>query len=175
VADIKFTELVKKYFRFLVDEFGFSVANEEHNRQMFGDRVVEYRSPTTVVTVSSEGFVLTEFGPASEPHVAHFLLFNVISFFDAKLAEAEKSALGNVRQPRRNQESQIARSAELLHQFGEPMLKGDFTQWNEIGQYIDRIAHEKTKASTGRELGPTALTDYLKSKGVSVSNHDGSR
>lgn len=59
-----FTERVKEKFRYLVEEYGFSVADERYDPDAFGNSLVDYQSgKTTIRVLLDRGEVTIGVGP----------------------------------------------------------------------------------------------------------------
>lgn len=164
--DNDFAELVKQQFRFLIEQYGFSVVDEDKNPRIFGGRLVQFRSETTVVIVTDDqGSVTVDVGPVSEPRIAQYDLINIVSF----LAPAEKmSSQINppelARQPEKRIRYQVEKFASLLKQYCDPFLRGDFSRWIDVGRFIVECSRANYKAITGRELSEGALERYVNAK-----------
>ena len=84
-----FTDQVKKYFRYLTEDFGFSIVVEEKsNRQAFGNSLIQFRSNAVSVTVTLDrGQVLIDIGPYPEVPDYQFSLVSVMEFLAPDLDE----------------------------------------------------------------------------------------
>ena len=65
----KFFDKVRQYFRYLIDDYGFSVAREETSRSFDNCLIVLQSSNCRVRVVRDRGTVFVEVGPRSAPDV----------------------------------------------------------------------------------------------------------
>lgn len=161
-----FTELVKNHFHFLIAEFGFSNLNEDYNLRVSSDRLVEFRSEATIVIVVDDKYsVCVHVGPVLEPPIAQVELTTVISFLapdeqvSAYISPPELKG-----QPQKRIRYQVEKKALLLKQYCEPFLKGDFSRWLDLENFIIEGARANYKKLTGKDLPETALAEYVRVK-----------
>ena len=83
-----FVEQVKKRFRYLTDDYGFSVVDERYDPEAFGNSLVQFQSSLVGVRVALDrGQVLIDIGSSSEPQVSWFSLPNVVKYLAPELDE----------------------------------------------------------------------------------------
>ena len=164
-----FFSMVMNNFQYLVDEYGFAVIkaeNSERNPEIEGR--VEFETPTTFVTVSSEQWAVgAAVGRLKDDKYRFFLNpatiheYIVLTESDKKLvcsldAKDNRKAKAIIHQTRllhskdnsnsviEDINSQLADYSRWLRQYAEPFLRGDFSQWLELYEYKvirSRAAH----------------------------------
>ncbi len=154
-------ELIKFHFRYLIDEYGFSIVDEEYFPEMMGNAIVVYESATSgIMVVIDRSQVLINVGKPSWPHRYWFEFSDVIQFFIPEIKEAYVFVNEDSPKNRIEIEVQINRLALLLRQYCEPLLRGDFSMHDKIREIETKRVEE--------------LLEHLKSlskKGRNNSNH----
>jgi hypothetical protein len=76
-----FSEQVRKHFRYLIDDYGFSIVDEQHRPAFGGWSLVVFQSCNTLIRVELDrGRVLVDLGPRPEVPIYSFSLSTVIEF-----------------------------------------------------------------------------------------------
>ncbi len=133
-----YNELVKKHFRFLVDDYGFTLVRDEYDPEAFGNSLVEYRLPTTIVMVSRDrDWIRVGVGSISDPRHRLYSLESLIEFF---APEAPKGI--DTYQPEASDDFQLSNLACILQDYGGPVLRGEFTKWKELEEYVHKEVEE---------------------------------
>ena len=155
-----FFSMVMNNFQYLVDEYGFAVIkaeNSERNPEIEGR--VEFETPTTFVTVSSEQWAVgAAVGRLKDDKYRFFLNpatiheYIVLTESDKKLvcsldAKDNRKAKTVIHQTRllhskdnsnsviEDINSQLADYSRWLRQYADPFLRGDFSQWLKLYEY----------------------------------------
>lgn len=125
-------ELIKRHFQYLVDEYGFSIANEGYSPEVMGNAQVVLKSVSTVVKVIIDrSQVFLNIGELSWPEKDWFELSDVVQFFNPDLKEIYDFS-GGLQNNQAYLDSQIKRLALILRQYCEPLLRGNFSMEDEI-------------------------------------------
>jgi len=146
-----FFSMVMNNFQYLVDEYSFAVIkteNSEHNPEIEGR--IEFETTTTFVTVSSEQWAVgAAVGRVKDDKYRFFLNpatiheYIILTESDKKLV-CSLDAKDNSNSVIEDINSQLADYSRWLHQYAEPFLRGDFSQWLELYEYKvirSRAAH----------------------------------
>ncbi|MEW5868719.1 MAG: hypothetical protein AB1894_05535 [Chloroflexota bacterium] len=122
-------QLIKQYFQYLMDEYGFCVDREQYSPDTMGNaEVVVKLDSTTVQVVIDRSQVLIKVG-ATEWSERKWLDFAAVArYFDPSLKEAY--VFPEVAEMR--VEIQLDRLAHMLRQDCEPVLRGDFSMAKQI-------------------------------------------
>ena len=147
-----FAERVKIHFEYLIRDYGFQ---EEIRRvpEIFGDRVVDYQSDDVgVELLLDRGEVAVRIGPRSDSPEKwidiRFLLPFVVPEIDEPVyvypAEGD-SCEAQV-------EWQIARLARLVRHYLTPVLRGEFTRWEEVVEYWRERGKAFYREQTGLDV-----------------------
>jgi len=163
-----FVELVKNYFSFLQEDFGFSISivRKKSSDDPFEDGLVEYRTLKTVITVDLEhrGGVIVDLGPVNEPFVAQTSLFTVIEFLSE---EKDKDLLSLRQSPSGNWnfrvEQQIIQAADVLRRYSHQLFSDSFL-WMELLKYSLEKTQRWYRHIPDPNLRESELERYLKSK-----------
>jgi len=99
IERVAFFDQVKKHFRYLIDDYGFSVVYERYDEKVFGNCIVVFQSKDCRIrVVLDRGDIFVQIGPLSAPAVwspasSHlwFDLGTIIAFLtqEAKADRAE--------------------------------------------------------------------------------------
>jgi hypothetical protein len=126
------TELIKRYFHYLVDEFGFSIDREGYSPEVMGNAVVVFVSTSTAVkVVVDRSQVLINIGELSWPEKDWFEFGDVVQFFNPNLKDVYDFS-GDSLDNQAYIVSQAKHLALLLRQYCEPLLRGDFSMQDKI-------------------------------------------
>jgi hypothetical protein len=157
----KFISLVDKHFDYLVSEYNFTINKEEESKlhpEIEGR--VEYESFTTFVTVSSEQWTVNVNVGRLKDNKYHYFLDPRSIYEYLVLTETEKKLVCSL-DPRDNRkaklllrqkrllhkekdfnnsvsriESQLADYSKWLRQYADPFLRGDFSKWLDIYEFL---------------------------------------
>jgi hypothetical protein len=126
------SSLVRQHFRYLTDEYGFSITRDDYFPEHMGNADMLFVSPQTgVEIVLDRGQVLINIGPIIQARKEWFEFSDVVHYFAPEIepvyifsedASSYQAAI----------ESQVARLAQLMRQYCEPLLKGDLSTQNSI-------------------------------------------
>lgn len=152
MAQYVFNEQVKKHFGYLMDDYGFSVAEERYDAEIFGNSLVRFRlGPTQVRVVLDKGQVRAEMAPYPEIRGRWFILSEVIGFLAPEADERGEIVVPDGRDYDRKVDWQLARMARILRQYCKPVLRAEFSQWDEMDEAARRESMEIYRALTGKE------------------------
>jgi len=152
-----FAEQVKKHFHYLVDDYGFSVVDEKHDPEAFGNSLVDFQSSTAVIRVLLDrGQVLVDIRPSIEPPTFWFDLGSLVEFLAPEADEPVYVFPETWDNYYEMIEWQVARLARVLRQYCALVLRGEFSQWREIDKRRKKSAEEGYRALTGKDL-PQAI------------------
>ncbi len=126
--------LVKKHFRFLVDEYGSTVTHESFHPEAMGNAEVVFESALAgICVVCDRNQVLIMFGLLSQARRDWSEFANVVKVFAPDIAAVYvfpkdysnlESAL----------ESQVSRLAQVMRQYCVSVLRGDFSGLDQARQ-----------------------------------------
>lgn len=160
-----FFSIVMKYFQYLSTDYDFKIKKlEESERHPDNEGRVEFESPTTFVTVSSEQWTVSaHVGRVKDNKYYYFLdprtiyEYFALTEYDKQLVCSQnpeddrearillnRIALLHKKNDSSNHISSIEKQLDdysnWLRQYAEPFLRGDFSRWLEIYEY--RIARQ---------------------------------
>lgn len=168
-----FPRLVRKYFSYLENTYGFHSVNEHmYGSEPFSDGIIEFQSATTVVTVQKDRWdVFVNIRPSSEPEIAELSINIIVDFLTnekeiylEKYPKAPSSIETRV-------DYQLITYAELLKKYGVPLLRGDFSWWLDACKYFLKRMQDHYRSHTGKELPENErFTMYVKSKEDNLSS-----
>jgi len=141
-----FSDLVKEYFDFLVETYGFSIKHEEYRSEVMGNASVIFESLHIGINiVLDRGQVLINIGPSSLPRQDWFEFSDVVHFFAPEL-EPLYNFPRNFADYENELENQMSRFNQIMCKYCEPLLLGDFSMQEKIRQIGDkRVAEMKTQ------------------------------
>jgi hypothetical protein len=170
-----FLTMVMNHFQYLIADYGFLVTKaeeSEHNLEIEGR--IEFESPVTFVTVSAEQLgVNVSVGRVKDDKYYYFLdprsIYEYLSLseadkwlvcsFDPKDDRRARMVISQIRLLHESKDTndieedideQLSNYSKWLRQYAEPFLRGDFSRWLEIYQFMvtrQRAAHIRS----GRE------------------------
>jgi hypothetical protein len=169
MAITTFSDMVRRHFRFLIDEYGFSVKEDLYGSEPMDGGRIEFRSLSTILFIELDrGGLSNRIGPIVEPEVGWSSLEMLVEFFtngkDTSLVDVSKRG-------QYTYESWIEFRL-IAYQFGarkycEPFLRGDFSQWLEIQKWFLEKMEDEYHDKTGLEFPQNQrYTKYLKSKEI---------
>ncbi len=144
-----FSSLVRQYFGYLMDDYGFSVTEDVFSSQPYSHGEIEFRSSTTVVSIGLDRFdIFVDIGPSAEPRIARLSLQRIVEF----LTQGKETFILNPdsrSSPKATIESRLARSATGLRQHCDPVLRGDFSWWLDALGYFLKHLQDQYHSMTG--------------------------
>ena len=148
----EFTEQAKTHFHYLVDEYGFAVAEERQDPEAFGNGLVRFHSDDVdVIIVLDRGQVLIDFSPRGVVAGDQFGLPSVVSFLTSKAAEPVYVFPETWDDYDDVIEWHLERLARLLRQTCAPVLRGGFSDWKAIRDLRRSEAEEAYRSIAGEE------------------------
>lgn len=156
-----FAEIVKKYFHYLIDDYGFHIVEERYAPESFGNSLVVFQLNSTFISLSRDrGDIYLDIGSVSSPKNT-YNLGTVIEFLRPQDYQQIK-VFGFPKlpdDPYKRIEIPVRYWATLLRQYCEPILSGDFSQWNELGEHQRRAVEEFTKNELPKILAQMPQSD----------------
>lgn len=126
-------DLIVDHFRFLVDEFGFSVEKKVFDPCMMGNAFALFTSPKIGVEIAIDrNQVLVSLGDRTDPSEKWFEFSDVLKYYcptETAYIFYEKTEENTWEQAI---ETQLSRVALLLRTDCQPFLNGDLSMKNEI-------------------------------------------
>ena len=122
-----FSALVKKHFRYLVDEFGFTIAHESFYPETMGNAEAVFESALVGISiVCDRNQVLISLGLLSQPRRDWLEFASVVRVFapDVVTVYVFPKDFSNLEAAL---ESQVSRLAQIMRQHCGPVLIGDFS------------------------------------------------
>jgi len=128
------SNLVRQHFRYLTDEYGFSITHDEYFPESMGNADILFVSPQTGVRiVLDRGQVVINIGSVLQPQKDWFEFSDVVHFFTPETEPVYIFPQDNSNYHAAI-ESQVIRLARLMRQYCEPLLKGDFSMQSGISE-----------------------------------------
>jgi hypothetical protein len=166
--DNKFVVMVRRYFSFLIREYGYSTREEIYSHESLGDALVEFWSPATLVSIRLDRFdIILLMGPFGEEKVARLSPEILIDFLTAgknKLLEGHVESGGNLES---KLEFELIRYAKVLREYCDPILRGDFSMWLDALKFFIRKMQKDYHSWSGLDLPVEVykpIEDYIKTK-----------
>jgi hypothetical protein len=127
-----FSELVKKHFIFLENDYDFLITSDRYSPDVMGNAELIFKSPKTgFQIVLDRNQVLAKIGQVDQPEKKWFEFSDVVRhlspdikaayIFPKDFSDHDKAL-----------ETQIKRIASLLRDFCKPLLLGDFSMGDRI-------------------------------------------
>jgi hypothetical protein len=146
-----FTEKVREHFRYLIDDYGFSVIREQHAPETFGNGLVEFQSKSAHIRVIlDKGQVLIDLAPYQAIQDYWFDLSSVIEYLAPQSNEPVYVFPETAGNSYETIDWQVSRLAGMLRQHCVPVLKGEFSQWQELFERSRNEADDLYRALTGK-------------------------
>ena len=134
-------ELIKNHFKYLLDEYGFSIEREYYSPEIMGNAAVVYISNTTGVIIAVDrSQVLISIGRSALPEDQWFEFSDVIHFYAPTVKEAYIFQIDDTHLV--EVELQLERLAQLLRKYCEPLLRGNFSDEDQIKEFERQRAEE---------------------------------
>lgn len=147
-----FTERVKEEFRYLVEEYGFSVADERYDRDAFGNSLVDFQSSkVTIRVLLDRGEVTIGVGPYPLSSDYWFDLSSVLEFLSVHTSEPAYVFPEEWDSYDDMVDWQVSRLAHLLQQCCSSVLRGEFTEWKEMDEIRRKKSEDEYRILTGRD------------------------
>lgn len=143
----RFIELVKKYFGYLVEDYGLTTAESFNPRDMSGS--IGFYTPNALITFTEDrGDVYLDIGPIPNAERTYYSLGEMANFMSPERGK-DVQVFGFPKLPDDEYQRisiQLNHWAPLLRRYCEPLLKGRFTQWKELEERRNmRMAQLKQK------------------------------
>ncbi len=146
-----FNEQVKRQFRYLIEDYGFSVVDERYDPEAFGNSLVDFQSDSIVMRVLLDrGQVMIDFRPRAGPSKSWYGLDSVVEFL---APEADGPAYIFPETWDNYQDMinwQVDRLASVVQRYCARVLRGEFSGWEEIAETRSRKATSEYQALTGK-------------------------
>lgn len=124
-------ELIKSVFRTMMDEYGFSLTRDVYSPEFMGNAEAVFVSDKTgIKIVVDRSQVFINIGNLLLSEADWFELEDVIHFYSPRMKGVylfQRSGQSNS-----DIESQAKWIVYILHRFCEPLLKGDFSSFDQI-------------------------------------------
>jgi hypothetical protein len=147
-----FTDQVKKYFHYLIEDYGFSVVEERDRYDAAGDSFIQFRSSAISITVALDrGQVLIDMEPYPGVPGYQFGLVSVIEFLAPDLDEPVYIFPEKPDNYYDRIDWQVMRLAGLLRQYCTPVLKSEFSKWKEMAEIRRKTVWDDYKRLTGKD------------------------
>jgi hypothetical protein len=152
-------EIIKRYFEYLTDEYGFFIEREGYSPETMGNAEIVFASKIIAIkVVVDRSQVLINIGKVTWPEREWLEFTDVIHYFNPSMEEVYDFPEG----PWKNQISIIETQAKhlslILRQYCEPLLMGDFSMQDQVKEIERRSVAEML------EHFKKLSEDYRKSK-----------
>jgi hypothetical protein len=132
-----FAELVKKHFDFLLKDYGFKIVQADKYKVVFQSRAL------IIEIMEDRGSVLDWIGQVSSPKIR----YNTLLIADF-LAGGVSSHI-RIHDFKENVQVQVGLIADAMRQHLAPILREEFTQWEELDEFRRKCIAEGEKAMKG--------------------------
>lgn len=138
----KFTEKVRIFFKYLTEQYGFTITSELKSESVDYSGYILYESASCFISVSlEEGFVHVDLGSPADPKRTYHLL-EVIEYLDT-VVRKELNVPPILEKPREERIiDQLGHHSQLLRDYGQALLSGTFTDWNGLRDYSDNKSRQ---------------------------------
>jgi hypothetical protein len=160
-TEYNFRANARKYFDFLINEFGYSVKEELFVNNPNSDGRINYYSPTTQIGIYKDRWDFS-FGikPALEPEIAGADIHTIL---EALKISGTKLNINPVTP--NNYDSTLKQYAEVLRAYCVEFILGDFSKWNVIIKHkLILLQRESPNALKRQPDLFKPLEDYIKYK-----------
>jgi hypothetical protein len=152
MTQFTFTENVKKHFQYLIDDYGFSVVDEQLNSEAFGNSLIRFESSSTdIMIVLDRGQVIIDIGPYPATPNYQFSMASMMEFLTPEAEEPAYVFPETWENYDEMIEWQVRRLARVLRQYCSPVLLGRFSEWEELDQRIRKEAREAYRTLKGKD------------------------
>jgi len=125
-------ELITEYFKFLINEYNYSIVSEEHNPEVMGNAVVILKSKFTgVIIIFDRGQISIKIGEASTPEEEWFDIGDVVKTFYPNLPEVYEFTTASTNY-QDYIEFQLKKLADILQDYCLQLIIGDFSMKGKI-------------------------------------------
>ena len=153
-----YAEQIKKHFFFLIEELGFVMLHERYFPDLMGNSDIVFQSKNVGVRcLLDRGIVEVRIGPVAMPMEKWFDLSIIVGFLAPNApstlffsADDFFSDQGKTSDDEWT-EKQVKRLAQIARGYCEPVLRGEFERWQELGQFRERKGELEYKRLTGKD------------------------
>lgn len=136
--------LLKKAFKFLIEQYGFSVIEEKYDPKFFGNVLVHYQSSKMEIAVALDRSKLViDFRPRRRIRKSSW--FGIQSLYEFLAPNTEEPA-------RRFLDTWRTDSLEIFfHEYFESLIRGEFVMWKDVEKARSEEAHQDYERITGKK------------------------
>lgn len=157
--DLSGIEIIKRYFEYLIDEYGFLIEREEYSPEAMGNAYIVYTSKLIGIgVVVDRDQVLINIGQVTWPEREWFEFTDVIHYFNPNIKKVYAFSGVPLEKQNFTIEAQVKHVSIILRQYCEPILMGDFSMEDLIKEI------ERKRAKEILEHFKKLSEDYRKSK-----------
>ena len=157
-----FPELVNKYFRYLIDEFQYSISEKPYGPRPFNYGEIFFNSNTTIIKIVRDqsrplDIISVVIKPKNAPDDAEMSLIRIVEAFGI-----DHHFLAAINP--RDLEKSIEDYAWGLREYFMEFILGDFTRWNSVLTYFINYMKRDYLAMSGSELPEgayRAIEEYI--------------
>jgi hypothetical protein len=145
--------LIKQYFQYLIDTYGFFIDHEQYSPEIMGNTEIVYKSTQIGIRIIIDrGQVLVNIGNPSWPESDWFEFSDVVHYFspEVKFIYAFQD---NVQDEQIDVEAQIKRVARMCNQYCGPILRGDFSMQEQIRKIEEKRVAEMLRYFNSQSQG----------------------
>lgn len=152
MTQYKFTENVKRFFSYLIDDYGFLVVGERYDPEVFGNSLVRFRaSYVDILVVLDRGQVRIDINPYPMTQGYQFGLPSVVRFLAPEAGEPAYVFPETWQDYSGMINWQLERVACVLQQYCSSVLRGEFSDWKAISDLQKKEAEDGYRRLTGKE------------------------
>jgi hypothetical protein len=157
----KFSELVRHHFQYLVADYGFSIV-ALRGREVNPGNVMNYESDRVGVEIRvMRAEVSVTIGTQSDPPDVWVDIGHLIPYL---FPERDEPVYIYPESPDDQIEWQVKRIARLIRQTLDSVLRGEFTQWNEVREYWQERGRRYYKEVTGLNISESSWDGRYRSR-----------
>lgn len=152
MTQYSFTDRAKEHFSYLMDDYGYSVAEERYEPEAFGNSLVRFHSRMVDISiVLDRGQVLVDISPYLSQSNYQFGLPSLLDFLRPGTETSVYVFPETWEDYDDMVEQQLVRLAHTLREDGGQLLTGEFSDWEAVYQREKKRAEEGYRKLTGKD------------------------
>ena len=129
-----FIEQVKQSFQYLIDEYDFSIVEEQFSSKFFGNALIRYRSESIDITITLDrNQVLIGLSPVFDMSRRTYTLSALVNYLTSGKPETAYVSPNKGDEHSNQVILQVNQVSRILQEYCSSILMGQFTGWEHIG------------------------------------------